>query len=81
MERNFIAFRLRPYLYNFNKRIVKMSKLNFYNTELALDLIGVEIVGQLALHPFRGRLFENMVIVDFLEKDNIQERLTTYFWV
>jgi len=81
LETSFIIFRLQPYHANFNKRIVKMPKLYFYDTGLALALLGVENVGQLTLHPFRGSLFENMVIVDFLKKRYNSGKLNNlYFW-
>jgi uncharacterized protein len=81
LETSFIVFRLQPYHSNFNKRIVKMPKLYFYDTGLALALLGVENVGQLTLHPFRGNLFENMVIVDFLKKRyNTGKTNNLFFW-
>lgn len=81
LETSFIVFRLQPYYANFNKRIVKMPKLYFYDTGLALALIGVENVGQLTLHPFRGSLFENMVIVDFLKRRyNAGKSNNLFFW-
>jgi hypothetical protein len=39
LEASFILFRLRPFPKNFNKRIVKMPKLYFYDTGLALALL------------------------------------------
>jgi predicted AAA+ superfamily ATPase len=65
LEASFIAFRLYPYHENFNKRIVKMPKLYFYDTGLASALMGIEEISQLFIHPFRGGLFENLVVVDF----------------
>ena len=67
LEASFIVFRLQPYYQNYNKRIVKMSKLYFYDTGLAVALLGIAYAEQLALHPFRGSLFENMIIVEFLK--------------
>lgn len=81
LETSFIVFRLQPYHKNFNKRIVKMSKLYFYDTGLAIALMGVENVSQLALHPFRGSLFENLVIVDFLKRRyNKGKSNNLFFW-
>lgn len=67
LETSFIVFRLQPYHRNFNKRIVKTPKLYFYDTGLALALLGIENVPQLSLSPYRGNLFENLVIVEFLK--------------
>jgi uncharacterized protein len=81
LETSFIVFRLQPYHKNFNKRIVKMPKLYFYDTGLAIALMGVENVSQLALHPFRGSLFENLVIVDFLKRHYNQGKSNNlFFW-
>jgi len=81
LEASFIVFRLQPYHRNFNKRIVKMPKLYFYDTGLAAALLGLEHVSQLTLHPFKGSLFENLVIVEFLKKQfNRGLRNNLFFW-
>lgn len=81
LETSFVVFRLQPYHENFNKRIVKMPKLYFYDTGLALALLGVENPGQIELHPFRGSLFENMIIVNLLKKRyNAGKTNNLYFW-
>ena len=81
LETSFIVFRLQPWHQNFNKRIVKMSKLYFYDTGLSSALLGIENPEQLQLHPFRGSLFENLVIVEFLKKRFNQGKPSNlYFW-
>lgn len=81
LEASFIAFRLYPYHENFNKRIVKMPKLYFYDTGLASALMGIEEISQLFIHPFRGGLFENLVVVDFLKRlYNNGKQNNLYFW-
>ncbi len=81
LETSFIVFRLQPWHQNFNKRIVKMSKLYFYDTGLSSALLGIETPEQLQLHPFRGSLFENLVIVEFLKKRFNQGKPgNLYFW-
>lgn len=67
LEASFIVFRLQPYHKNYNKRIVKMPKLYFYDTGLAAALMGIESTTQLDIHPFKGGLFENLVILEFLK--------------
>lgn len=81
LETSFILFRLQPFHENFNKRVVKMPKLYFYDTGLAIALIDVENAGQLALHPFRGSLFENMIVIEFLKR-RFNAGLTNnlFFW-
>lgn len=81
LEASFVVFRLQPYHKNYNKRIVKMPKLYFYDTGVASALLGIENPDQLALHPFRGGLFENMIIVDFLKsRYNKGNPNNLYFW-
>ncbi len=81
LEASFVLFRLHPYHKNFNKRIVKMPKIYFYDTGLASALLGIQNSNQLDLHPFRGALFENMVIVDMLKtRFNKAKSNNLYFW-
>jgi predicted AAA+ superfamily ATPase len=81
LEASFVLFRLQPYHQNFNKRIVKMPKLYFYDTGLASELLGIGHPDQLALHPFRGALFENMIVVDFLKNRYNRGKINNlYFW-
>lgn len=81
LEASFIVFRLPPHHKNFNKRIVKMPKLYFYDVGLASALLGVQNADQLQLHPFKGSLFENMVIVELLkQRFNTGQSNNLYFW-
>jgi uncharacterized protein len=81
LETSFIVFRLQPWHENFNKRVVKMPKLYFYDTGLAIALLGFENAGQLALNPYRGSLFENMIIVEFLKgRFNSGRSSNLFFW-
>ena len=67
LERSYIAFRLPPFHANLRKRLVKTPKLYFYDVGLAAYLIGIERADQVASHPLRGPLFENMVVVEVLK--------------
>jgi hypothetical protein len=81
LETSFIVFRLQPYHKNYNKRIVKMPKLYFYDTGLASALLGIENKEHLSLHPFRGALFENMVVLEFLKnRFNHGKTNNLFFW-
>lgn len=81
LETSFVLFRLQPYHKNYNKRIVKMPKLYFYDTGLATCLLGIENEKQLDLNPFKGALFENMIVVDFIKKRfNKAKTNNSYFW-
>lgn len=68
LEASYIAFRLPPFFANIRKRLVKAPKLYFYDVGLASYLIGIENSRQIATHPLRGPLFENMVIAETLKR-------------
>jgi predicted AAA+ superfamily ATPase len=58
-----------------------MPKLYFYDTGLAVALLGIENADQLTLNPFRGNLFENMIIIDFLKRRyNAGKSNNLFFW-
>ncbi len=58
-----------------------MPKLYFYDTGLALALLGIEHQSQLSFHPFRGSIFENLIVLEFLKrKYNNGIRDNLYFW-
>ena len=67
LEASYIAFLLPPYFANIRKRLVKSPKIYFYDVGLASYLLGIEHPSQVANHPLRGALFENMVIVEALK--------------
>jgi uncharacterized protein len=62
LRESFIAFLVEPYHANIGKRITKSPKMYFYDVGLACYLLGITNVAQLATHPLRGSLFENMVV-------------------
>ncbi len=81
LEASYILFRLQPHFNNFNKRITKTPKLFFYDTGIACSLLKITSVETLAVSPFKGNLFENLIIADFFKQfynKGIQPGL--YFW-
>ncbi|CAG5076441.1 ATP-binding protein [Parvicella tangerina] len=81
LETSYIAFTLKPYHKNFNKRIVKMPKLYFYDTGLVFALLGIDRIEQVSLHPFRGAVFENLIIVELMKQRlNKGKRPNLFFW-
>jgi len=81
LEASFVVFKLQPHYVNFNKRLVKMPKLYFYDTGLVCSLIGIKNKEQLTLHPLRGNIFENFVISELIKfRYNIAESNNLYFW-
>jgi predicted AAA+ superfamily ATPase len=81
LENSFVLFRLQPHHKNFNKRIVKMPKLFFYDTGLASSLLGFQNKEQLRLSPYYGAMFENLVVSDLMKyRLNRAENPNLYFW-
>jgi len=81
LEASFIVYRLKPHHKNFNKRLVKMPKLYFYDVGLASALLGIQTAEQLDLHPLKGSLFENLVVIEILKnRYNRGKSNNLYFW-
>lgn len=74
LESSFILFRLPPYHANIRKRLIKTPKLYFLDTGLAAWLCDIENRRQLATHPLRGNLYENMIVADILKSHFNQGR-------
>jgi len=81
LESSFIIYRLKPHHRNFNKRVVKMPKLYFYDTGLACNLLGIQNANQLAIHPFRGAIFENHIINELIKNQYNKAKMHhLYYW-
>ncbi|MBM3886452.1 DUF4143 domain-containing protein, partial [Candidatus Dependentiae bacterium] len=81
LEASFIIFLLQPHFKNFNKRITKTPKLYFFDTGLACSLLRINSSKDVALSPFKGALFENLIIADFYKQYcNKGSRPPLYFW-
>lgn len=79
LEASFIIFRLPPYFENFGKRIIKSPKLYFNDVGLAAYLLGIQNVTQLTRDPLRGKLFENVVILE-LKKHRLNQGLDPFLF-
>ena len=77
---SYIAFTLPPYYRNIGKRIVKAPKLYFYETGLVNYLLGLESPEQVATHPLRGAMFENMVVSEFYKRRFNQGKTPNLFY-
>ena len=81
LEASFIIFLLKPHHKNFNKRLVKMPKLYFYDTGLAAYLLGIQSASQLQTHYCKGSLFESFIICEIIKhKLNRGKENNCYFW-
>ncbi len=81
LETSYIVFQLKPYYKNFNKRLVKSSKLYFYDTGLACSLLSIEKSEQVNTHYLRGELFENWIIAEYIKQSYAKAKEPSiYFW-
>lgn len=81
LEASYIVFLLQPHFTNFNKRITKTPKLYFYDTGLVCNLLKIPSTTILNNSPFKGPLFENLIISDlFKQFYNQGTRPSLYFW-
>ncbi len=81
LEASYIVFLLQPFHANIGKRLVKSPKMYFYDVGLACWLCGIEEEKQIATHPLRGNLFENMVVMEVLKyRYNHAKRNNLYFF-
>lgn len=81
LEVGFVVYRLKPFHENFNKRLVKMPKIYFYDTGLVTALLNIQNPSDLQYHYIRGALFENLVINELLKmKFNAGQINNLYFW-
>lgn len=81
LEASFIAFRLQPYYNNLGKRLLQMPKLYFYDLGLCSSLLEIENEKQMANHPLRGALMENLMIVELLKSRlNRGLRSNLFYW-
>lgn len=81
LESSFITFRLSPHFNNYNKKIIKSSKLFFFDTGLLCQLLRIRTPEILETHPLRGAVFENFVVSEIMKQylSNAQDP-PLYFW-
>lgn len=81
LEASYLVFLLRPHHANFNRRLIKMPKLYFYDVGLASWLLGIRTTEQMMTHPLRGSIFETFVISELIKsRMNRGEQPNMYFW-
>jgi predicted AAA+ superfamily ATPase len=68
LSSTYIIHLLQPYQANISKRLVKMPKLYFVDTGILCHLLGIDSQERFLNSPFRGEIFENMVIMDQLKQ-------------
>lgn len=81
LESSYIVFLLKPYHKSFNKRLIKMPKLYFYDTGLACSFLGIQSQAQLVSHYLRGNLFESFILSEIIKRHfNKGVEPRCYFW-
>jgi predicted AAA+ superfamily ATPase len=81
LETTYICFTLAPHFKNFSKRLIKASKVYFYDTGLLCYLLRIQNTTQLKSHPLKGLIFENWVIAEMMKKFKNQALdAPLYFW-
>lgn len=81
LQASFVIFLLKPHFKNFNKRLIKSSKIYFYDTGLLCYLLNIESETQLKTHYLRGGIFESFIISEIIKnRTNRNEQENIYFW-
>ncbi len=81
LEASYLVFLLRPHHTDFNKRLVKMPKLYFYDVGLVSWLLGIRTPEQMETHPLRGNIFETFIVSELIKsRFNQGERPVFSFW-
>ena len=81
LERNGILLVLKPYHSNLNKRLIKMPKLYFLDTGLAVRLQGHQEKGTILSVPQAGHIFENLVVAEAVKtQHHFQKDWSLHFW-
>ncbi|MDR0687232.1 MAG: ATP-binding protein [Prevotellaceae bacterium] len=81
LEASYLLFRLPPFYRNIGKRLVKAPKIYFFDTGLACFLLGIENERQLATHPLRGAIFENLITLELMKsRFNAGREPNIYFY-
>ncbi len=81
LEASYVIFLLHPWHANLGKRLTKSPKLYFCDVGLASYLMGITDQAQIATHPLRGNLFENLIVLEFVKHAEHQgDRSRLHFW-
>ena len=67
LEASFIIYLLKPHYKNFSKRLVKQTKLYFFDTGLLCSLLDIQNPIQLNSHYLRGNIFESYIVTEYIK--------------
>ncbi len=80
LESSYIIFKLSPYFKNINKRVIKSSKIYFYDTGLLSYLLGIRKKEEITNHYLKGNIFENFIISDIVKFDYNRGNLANFYY-
>ena len=81
LESSYILYRLPPYFNNFNKRLIKSSKIYFYDTGIVCHLLGIRSVEGLQKSNYYGAIFENLIVSEIIKNRKNKEQFgDVYFY-
>lgn len=61
-------FSCSPWFANIGKRLTRSPKLYFCDVGLASWLLGIREESHLDVHPLKGQLFENLVVLEIMKQ-------------
>lgn len=67
LESSFVIYLLKAHHKNYKKTIVKRPKLYFYDVGLVCSLLRINKLDHLENNPFKGAIFETMVVIDVVK--------------
>ena len=81
LESSYILYRLPPYFNNFNKRLIKSSKIYFYDTGIVCHLLGIYSLEGLQKSNYYGAIFENFIVSEIIKNRKNKEQFgEVYFY-
>lgn len=81
LEASYIVYRIKPYYKNYKKRLVKRSKLYFYDTAIVCRLLGIDSPAHLHIHSSSGAIFEGFVITEIIKHYfSLGRKANIYYW-
>ncbi len=81
LESSYILYRLPPYFNNFNKRLIKSSKIYFYDTGIVCHLLGIRSLEGLQKSNYYGAIFENFIVSEIIKNRKNKEQFgEVYFY-
>ncbi len=81
LESSFIIFLLQPYYKNFNKRLIKLPKIYFYDIGVVSSLLKITNPNTLKYHFAYRALFGNLIISEIIKSiTHTGKKPAVYYW-